>query len=251
MSSGLEVASTDGFDDIASVERGTDRFEYTVTFKTRRRPTGRSTSTRGSPANVSTSSPRLFNTRLPRPRRCRPTARSLWRRSTPERRHRSPRSATRAGGAQAPAGAGDVAQSPTRPAGQGVRGRRARRGRSVDGRHLQGRAKKAKVQRASRRASSGRSSPSTAVAARSRTPTCAARSPHAIDRDGSGVGRRPGVGAPGRAARQLSAGARPAGLPRLVGRDAHDVGEEARRAADEGRLDQQGSDGKATRTASR
>ena len=34
--SGLEVASTDGFDDIASVKRGSDRFEYTVTFSTPR-----------------------------------------------------------------------------------------------------------------------------------------------------------------------------------------------------------------------
>ena len=33
---GLEVASTDGFDDIDSVERGDDRFEYTVTFDTPR-----------------------------------------------------------------------------------------------------------------------------------------------------------------------------------------------------------------------
>ncbi len=33
---GLEVASTDGYDDIKSVERGADRFEYTVTFKTPR-----------------------------------------------------------------------------------------------------------------------------------------------------------------------------------------------------------------------
>ena len=33
---GLEVASTDGFDDIASVKRGDDRFEYTVRFSTPR-----------------------------------------------------------------------------------------------------------------------------------------------------------------------------------------------------------------------
>ncbi|MGI9084678.1 MAG: ABC transporter family substrate-binding protein [Aeromicrobium sp.] len=33
---GLEVASTDGYDDIESVERGADRFEYTVTFTTPR-----------------------------------------------------------------------------------------------------------------------------------------------------------------------------------------------------------------------
>ncbi len=33
---GLEVASTDGFDDIDSVERGDNRFEYTVTFGTPR-----------------------------------------------------------------------------------------------------------------------------------------------------------------------------------------------------------------------
>jgi peptide/nickel transport system substrate-binding protein len=32
----LEVASTDGFDDIASVKRGGDRFEYTVTFSSAR-----------------------------------------------------------------------------------------------------------------------------------------------------------------------------------------------------------------------
>ncbi|MEY2474999.1 MAG: glutathione transport system substrate-binding protein [Actinomycetota bacterium] len=56
---GLEVASTDGFDDIASVKRGDDRFEYTVTFSTPRSDWPRYIYPR-LPADLSTK-PKAFN----------------------------------------------------------------------------------------------------------------------------------------------------------------------------------------------
>ncbi|MGH3473528.1 MAG: ABC transporter family substrate-binding protein [Aeromicrobium sp.] len=56
---GLEVASTDGYDDIDSVERGDNRFEYTVTFGTPRSDWPRYIYPR-LPADVS-SKPKAFN----------------------------------------------------------------------------------------------------------------------------------------------------------------------------------------------
>jgi peptide/nickel transport system substrate-binding protein len=56
---GLEVASTDGYDDIDSVERGDDRFEYTVTFDMPRSDWPRYVYPR-LPAHVSTK-PKVFN----------------------------------------------------------------------------------------------------------------------------------------------------------------------------------------------
>lgn len=56
---GLEVASTDGYDDIDSVERGDNRFEYTVTFDTPRSDWPRFIYPR-LPADVS-SKPKVFN----------------------------------------------------------------------------------------------------------------------------------------------------------------------------------------------
>jgi peptide/nickel transport system substrate-binding protein len=56
---GLQVASTDGYDDIDSVERGDNRFEYTVTFGTPRSDWPRYIYPR-LPADVSTK-PKAFN----------------------------------------------------------------------------------------------------------------------------------------------------------------------------------------------
>ena len=104
-----EVASTEGFDDIESVEQGKTKFDYTVTFDEPNAEWPLYIYPRLA-ANVSKSP--SCSTTASGPGRSRPTARSWCRRSTPARA-RSSRSPTRAGGARSPSCRRSRSRSPT------------------------------------------------------------------------------------------------------------------------------------------
>ena len=130
---GLEVVSTDGYDDVDSIERG-DRFEYTVTFGTPRSDWPRYIYPR-LPADVS-SKPKSFNNAFRKkaiPSNGPFVVTSIDAKTGTITEKRNPRW----WGRKPQARAGGVAHRRPRCAGQGLRGRRARR--RVPGRlHVRG-----------------------------------------------------------------------------------------------------------------
>ena len=161
---GLEVASTDGYDDIDSVERGDDRFEYTVTFDTPRSDWPRYIYPR-LPADVS-SKPKAFNKGFRTkavPSNGPFVVTSIDAKTGTITEKRNPRWWGRKPRLE------QVVWRIADPgrAGQGLRGRRARR-RVPRRLHVRG-GGRLRHGAGGRRSRSGRTSPSTAAAGRSRT----------------------------------------------------------------------------------